>query len=118
MINDNNYNSFNCLQLFDTWDHTYNAIWTFDIGGHSELWVKDGDNHDTLAVVVNMTEYIVGHVLKAITYYHLLLRICTCGTIWECTKIKIKINHKNEVICTRKVMHCATIRILYVPQIE
>ena len=38
-------------------DHTYKAIWTFDIGGHSELWVKDGDNHDTCAVVIIMTEY-------------------------------------------------------------
>ena len=32
-----------------------------DIGGHSELWAKDGDYHDTFAVVI-MTEYIVGHV--------------------------------------------------------
>jgi len=56
-----------------------------------------------------MTEYIVGHILKAIAYYHLLLKICTCGTIQGCATIKI--NHKNEVICTRIVTHCATIRI-------
>ena len=56
-----------------------------------------------------MTEYIVGHVLKAITYHHLLLKICTCGTIRGCTTIKI--NHKNKVICTRIVTHWATIRI-------
>jgi len=30
------------------------------VGGHSEVWVEDG-------------EYIVGHALKAITYHHLLL---------------------------------------------
>ena len=67
-----------------------------NIGGHSELWVEDGDNHDTFAVVVNMTEYIVGHILKAITNHHLLLKICTCGTIRGCTTIKL--NHKNKVI--------------------
>ena len=87
-------------------DHTYKAIWMLDIGGHSELWVKDGDNHDTFAVVVIMTDYIVGHILKAITYHHLLLKICTCGTIWGCATIKT--NHKNKVICTQIVMHCAT----------
>jgi len=90
-------------------DHTYKAIWTLDKGGHSELWVKDGDNHNTFAVVLIMTEYIVGHVLKAITYHHLLLKICTCGTIWGCTTIKS--NHENKVICTRIVMHWATIWI-------
>jgi len=56
-------------------DHIYKAIWTLDIGGHSELWVKDGDNHNTFVVVVIMTEYIIGHILKAITYHHLLLKI-------------------------------------------
>jgi len=66
-----------------------------NIGGYS---VKDGDNHDTFAVVFIMTEYIVGHVLKGITYNHLLLKICTCGTIRGCTTIKI--NHKNKIICT------------------
>jgi len=80
-----------------------------DIGECSELWVKDGDNHDTFVVVVIMTEYIVWYILKAITYHHLLLIICTCGTIWGCTTIKI--NHKNKVICTWIVMHCATIQI-------
>jgi len=64
---------------------------------------------DTFAVVVIMTEYIVGHVLKAIIYHHLLLKICTCGTIRECTTIKI--NNKNKVICTQIVMHCGTIQI-------
>ena len=88
-------------------DHTYKA--TLDIGGHSELWVKDGDDHDTFAVVVNMTEYIVGYVLKAVTYYHLLLKICTCNTIRGCATIKI--NHKNKVICTQIVTHWATIQI-------
>jgi len=90
-------------------DHTYKAIWMLDIGGHSELWVKDGDNHNTFAVVVNMTEYIVGHILKAITYHHLLLKICTCGTIQGYATIKI--NHENEVICTRIITHCVTIQI-------
>jgi len=80
-----------------------------DISGHLELWVKDGDNHNTLAVVVIVTEYIVGHVLKVITYHYLLLKICTCGTIRECTIFKF--NHENKVICTRIVMHWATIRI-------
>jgi len=42
-----------------------------DIGGHSELQVKDGDNYDTFGVAVIMKEYIIGHVLKAITYHHL-----------------------------------------------
>ena len=55
-------------------DHTYKAIWPFNIGGYSELWVKDGDNHDTFIVVVIMTEYIVGHILKAITYLSLTLK--------------------------------------------
>jgi len=90
-------------------DHTYKAIWMLDIGGHSKLWVKDVDNHDTFVVVVIMTEYIVGHILKAITYHHLLLKICTCGTIRGCATIKT--NHKNKVICTRIVTHWATIRI-------
>jgi len=70
-------------------DHTYKAIWMLNMGGHSVLWVEDGDDHDTFVVVVIMTEYIVGHVLKAITYHHLLLKICTCGTIWGCTTIKL-----------------------------
>ena len=52
-------------------DHTYKAIWMLDIGGHSELQVKDGDNYDTFGVAVIMKEYIIGHVLKAITYHHL-----------------------------------------------
>jgi len=82
-------------------EHTYKAIWTLDIGGHSELQVKDGDNHNTFVVVIIMTEYIVGHILKAITYHHLLLKTCTCGTIWGCAAIKI--NHENKVICTRIV---------------
>jgi len=90
-------------------DHTYKAIWMLDIHGYLELWVKDGDNHDTFAVVVIMTEYIVGHILKAITYHQLLLKICTCGTIQGCTTIKII--HENKVICTRVVMYCTTIRI-------
>jgi len=90
-------------------DHIYKAIWKLDIGGHSELWVKNRDNHNTFAVVVIMIEYIVGHVLKAITYHYLLLKIFTCNTIWGCATIKI--NHENKVICTRIVMHWATIRI-------
>jgi len=90
-------------------DHTYKAIWMLDIGGHSESWVKDGNNLDTFAVVVIMTEHIVGHIFKAITYHHLLLKICTCGTIWGCATIKI--NYENKVICTRIVMHWVTIRI-------
>jgi len=76
-------------------DHTYQAIWMLNIGGHLELWVKDGDNHDTFAIVVIMTEYIVGHILKAITYHHLLLKFCTCGTIWGCATIKI--NYESKV---------------------
>jgi len=89
-------------------NHTYKAIWTFDIGGHLELWVKDGDDHDTFTVVV-MTEHIVGHILKAITYHHLLLKICTCDTIQGCATIKI--NYKNKVICTWIVTHWANIWI-------
>jgi len=89
-------------------DHTYKAIWTLDTGGHSELWVKYWDNHDTFAVLI-MTEYIVGHVFKAINYHHLLLKICTCSTIRGCTTINI--NHDNKVICTWIVMHWATIWI-------
>jgi len=56
-----------------------------------------------------MTEHTVGHVLKAITYYHLLQKICTCGTIRGCATIKI--NYENKVICTRIVTQWATIRI-------
>jgi len=57
-----------------------------------------------------MTEYIVGYILKA-TYNLPSLdpKICTCGTIRGCTKIKI--NHENKVVCTQIVMHWATIRI-------
>jgi len=97
-------------------DHTYKAIWTLDIGGHSELWVKDGDNRNTFAVVVIMTEHIIGYILKAITYYHLLLKICTCGTIWGCTTIKI--NYENKVICTQIVTHWATIQICATNQVN
>jgi len=79
-------------------DHTYKAIWMLNIGGHLELWAKDGSDHDTFAVVIIMTEYIVGYVLKAITYHHLLLKISRCGTIQGCATIKI--NHENKVICT------------------
>jgi len=39
--------------------------------------------------------------LKAITYHHLLLKICTCGTIQGCTTIKI--NHENKVIYTKSI---------------
>jgi len=77
---------------------------------------KDGDDHNTFAVVVIMTEYIDGHVLKAITYHHLLLKFCTCGIIWGCTTIKI--NHENKVICTRVVTHWATIRICTTNQVN
>jgi len=97
-------------------DHTYKAIWTLNIDRHSELWVKDGNDHDTFAVVVNMTEYIVGHILKAIIYYHLLLKICTCGTIRGCTTIKI--NHENMVICTWIVTYYTTIRIYATNQVN
>jgi len=39
-------------------DHTYKSISieTLDIGGHSELSVEDGDNHDTFVVVAILTE--------------------------------------------------------------
>jgi len=62
-------------------DHTYKAIWMLNIGGHSEPWVKDGDNHNTFAIVFIMTECTVGYVLKAITYHHLLLKICTVHAV-------------------------------------
>jgi len=58
MINDNSYNSFSCLQLCNMWGLYIQGIWTLDIGGHLELWVKDGDNHDTFVVVVIMTEHM------------------------------------------------------------
>jgi len=90
-------------------DHTYKAIWMLDMGGHSESWVKDGDDHNTFVVVVIMTGHIVGHVLKVVTYHHLLLKICTCGTIRGCATIKI--NYKNKVICTQIITHWATIWI-------
>ena len=41
-------------------DHTYKAIWTLNVDGQSELWVEDGDNHDT-SVVVIMTIYCLVH---------------------------------------------------------
>jgi len=56
-----------------------------------------------------MTEYIVGHVLKAITCHHLLLKIGACSTIRGCATIKI--NYENKVFRTRIVTHCSTIRI-------
>jgi len=90
-------------------DHTYKVNWTLNIGGHSEMWAKDGDDHNTSAVFVIMTEYIVGHILKAMTYHHLLLKSSTCGTILGCATIKI--NNENKVICTQIVMHWATIQI-------
>jgi len=80
----------------------------FDIGEHSELWVKDGDDHDAFVVVVIMTEYIVKHVLKIITYHHLLLKICTCCIIRGCATIKI--NHENKL--------CSVLLFEYAPQIE
>jgi len=63
-----------------------------------------------------MTEYIVGHILKAITYHYLLLKNCACGTIRGCTTIKI--NHKNKFICTRIVTHGATIQICTTNQVN
>jgi len=37
-INDNSYNSFNCLQLCNTWgSYIQGYIWMLDIGGHLEL---------------------------------------------------------------------------------
>jgi len=91
-------------------------FFTLDIGGHSELWVKDGDNYNTFAMVVIMTKHIVGHVLKAVTYHHLLLKICICDTIWGCATIKI--NYKNKVICTWIVTHWATIWICATNQVN
>ena len=55
-----------------------------NIGGYSELWVEDGDDHDTFAVVVILSEYIVGHILKAITYHLLLLKILH---MWHYSKV-------------------------------
>jgi len=55
-----------------------------------------------------MIEYLVGQVLKTITYHHLLLKVYTCGTIWGCATIKS--NHKNKVMCTQIVIHYATIQ--------
>jgi len=75
-INDKICNSFSCLQLCNTWViHTRLHIRTLDIGRQLELWIEDGDDCDTFAVVVIMTEHIdiVGHALKVITFYHLLL---------------------------------------------
>jgi len=68
------------------------------------------------AVVVIMMEYIVGHVLKAITYHHLLLKIYKCGTILECATIKI--NYEKNVIYTRIVKHWAIIWIYATNQIN
>jgi len=90
-------------------DHTYKAIWTLDICGHSELWVKDGYNHDTFVVVVIMTVYSWACFESYNLPYHLLQKICTCSTIWGCATIKII--HKNKIICTRIVTHCATFQI-------
>jgi len=70
-------------------DHTYKAIWTLDIGGDLELWVKDGDNHDTFVVVVIMTEYIVGHILEAITYHHLLLKFVHAALFEGALQLKL-----------------------------
>jgi len=63
-----------------------------------------------------MTEYIVGHVLKVITYHHLLLKICTCSTIRG--RATIKINHENKFIYTQIVTHWATIRICATNQVN
>jgi len=91
-INDNSYYSSTVFNFVTHRDHTYkNARY----GWALELWVKDEDDHDTFAVVIIMTEYIVEHVLKAITCHHLLLRVCTCDTIRGCATIKI--NHENKV---------------------
>jgi len=59
------------------------------VGGHSELWVKDEDNHDTFVVVVIMTEYIGGHVLKTITYHHLLLNFVQAALFKGALKLKL-----------------------------
>jgi len=54
--------------------------------------------------------------LKAITYHHLLLKICTCGTIRGCATIKI--NHENKAIYTQIVMHWDTIQICTTNQVN
>jgi len=105
-INNNSYNSFNCLQLCNMWRSYTQGYMNAQ---YRELWVKDGDDCDTFMVVFIMTKYIVGHVLKAITCHHLLLKICICGTIRGWTTIKI--NHENKGNCTRIVKHCGTIWI-------
>jgi len=33
-------------------DHTCKAIWTLDIGGHLELWAKDGDDYNTFMLAM------------------------------------------------------------------
>jgi len=73
-------------------------VFNFVAHGDNIQGYMNGDNHNTFAVVVIMTEYIVEDVLKAITYHQLPLKICTCGTIQGYATIKI--NHKNKVICT------------------
>jgi len=60
-----------------------------DIGGHPELWVKDGDDHDNFVVVVIMTEYIVGHILKALNYHHLLLKIAYTALFEGALQLKL-----------------------------
>ena len=109
-INGNSYNSFNCLQLCNMWES-----YTQSYMNAQYRWALRS-NHSIFVVVVIMAEYIVWHILKAITYHHLLLKICTCSTIRGCTTIKI--NHENKLICTRIVTHCATIWICTTNQVN
>jgi len=97
-------NSFSFLQLCNKYMgiiHTYKAIWMHDISGHALRNVRWRWRRSWYFVaVVIMTEYIVGHVSKAITYHHLRsysYKTYTCSTIQGCATIKI--NHENKVIC-------------------
>jgi len=60
----------------------------------------DEEDHNTFVVVFIMTEYIVGYIFKAITYHHLLLKICTCSTIEGVLQLKLITKIRLFVLCT------------------
>ena len=59
MINDNSYNSFNCLPLCNRWGSYIQGYINARHRWANEFWVKDGDNHDTFAVVVIVWQNIL-----------------------------------------------------------
>jgi len=50
-------------------DHSHKVILTLFIGGHSELYIEDGCNHNTFVAVVILAVYIVAVLFKSANKY-------------------------------------------------